>query len=245
MPDRNKVMRGLQQCIDGECGPSCPYSKECGEPGAPRVMGDALDLLADPPVALTIWCSLDASDVAVNTGMRISGRGLIRQKELTRKMRTVGEWLRFPNRRRRKTMPDREKVIGGLESHANSKTCKTCAGHDCPYYHLGGSYPKVTCSSILAADALVLLKEQEARVMTYEEIKENLGVPVWVEYADDENSNGYGVPTYDHEAYIMIFGANDYCRHNARSHNVKWRCWTYRPTDEQRKEVPWDEPTEI
>lgn len=54
MPDRNKVMRGLQQCIDGECGPSCPYSKECGEPGAPRVMGDALALLVDPPVALTI-----------------------------------------------------------------------------------------------------------------------------------------------------------------------------------------------
>ena len=55
----------------------------------------------------------------------------------------------------------REKVIRGLEAHANPKTCETCAGEDCPYYNEGGSNTEVTCSSILAADALALLKEQE------------------------------------------------------------------------------------
>lgn len=77
--------------------------------------------------------------------------------------------------------------------------------------------------------------------MTLEEIKDNMGVPVWVEYADDKNWNGYGVPTSDLEAYIMIFGANAFCAHNASSRNVKWRCWNARPTEEQRMEVPWNE----
>ena len=67
-------------------------------------------------------------------------------------------------------MAEREKVIRGLEAHSNPKTCETCAGEDCPYYNRGGSYPKVTCSSFLAADALALLREQEARVMDAEEV---------------------------------------------------------------------------
>lgn len=56
---------------------------------------------------------------------------------------------------------NREKVIRGLEAHSNPKTCETCAGEDCPYYNLGGSYTEVTCSSFLAADALALLREQD------------------------------------------------------------------------------------
>lgn len=59
---------------------------------------------------------------------------------------------------------EREKVIRGLEAHANPKTCETCAGEDCPYYNMGGSYTEETCSSFLAADALALLKEQEERI---------------------------------------------------------------------------------
>lgn len=55
----------------------------------------------------------------------------------------------------------REKVIRGLEAHANPKLCETCAGEECPYYNSGGSYTEVTCSCFLAADALALLKEQK------------------------------------------------------------------------------------
>ena len=77
-------------------------------------------------------------------------------------------------------------------------------------------------------------------MLTYEEIKDNMGVPVWVEYADDESGNGYGVQTSDLGAYIMIFGANAYCAHNACSHNVKWRCWTSRPSPDQMRKTPWE-----
>lgn len=56
----------------------------------------------------------------------------------------------------------RKKVMRGLEAHVNPESCETCAGEDCPYYNEGGSFPILACSSILAADALDLLKEQEA-----------------------------------------------------------------------------------
>lgn len=62
----------------------------------------------------------------------------------------------------------REKVMRGLEAHANPKSCETCTGEECPYYNRGGSYPKVTCSSFLAAEALALLKEQEPKAAWYD-----------------------------------------------------------------------------
>jgi hypothetical protein len=124
----------------------------------------------------------------------------------------------------------REKVIRGLESCL--RLCDYNACRECPY---GDGTP---CK--LLHDALALLREQEPRVMTFEEIKDNMGVPVWVEYADNENWNGYGVPTSDHKAYIMIYGANAYCANYAHTHNVAWRAWSARPTEEQRKAVKWD-----
>lgn len=134
----------------------------------------------------------------------------------------------------------REKVMLGLECCAKVMKCT-----ECPYSVFtdvdGNGYCRV---DNMISDALALLKEQEARVMTYEEIKDNLGVPVWVEYTDNENWNGYGVPTSDHKAYIMIYGANAYCAHNARSHNVKWRCWTSRPTPDQMRDTKWEDKAE-
>ena len=76
--------------------------------------------------------------------------------------------------------------------------------------------------------------------MTFEEIKDNMGVPVWVEYADNENWNGYGVPTSDHKAYIMIYGANAFCAHYAHTHNAAWRAWSAKPSEQQMKETPWE-----
>ena len=52
-----------------------------------------------------------------------------------------------------KTMPDREKVIKGLECHA--KGAKGCL-FDCPYGNENG------CQLLLCSDAIALLKEQEA-----------------------------------------------------------------------------------
>lgn len=110
-------------------------------------------------------------------------------------------------------------------------TIRYCA--ECPYLK-----SKIPCTRALARDALELLKAQEPRVMTLEEVK---AIPydadIWIEteyyvgkitiFAATINTKGlrgvmvYGShKTYDYEAY-----------------NKLWRCWTARPTDEQRKTV--------
>lgn len=47
MIDREKVIRGLEHCIECECNSDCPYYGSCGEAGAPPVLYDALDVLKE------------------------------------------------------------------------------------------------------------------------------------------------------------------------------------------------------
>ena len=114
----------------------------------------------------------------------------------------------------------RKKVMRGLDAHANPKTCETCAGEECPYYNEGGSYPKVTCSSILAADALALLKEQEKEIKALRKLLDwaiecdfgidNLG-DWWTErFAEEIEGMGYK-ESLIHLAkrYIEVFEGGD------------------------------------
>ena len=126
-----------------------------------------------------------------------------------------------------------QKTIKGLRCHSEPKFgpdeyfCETCP------------YDEATCGLDVPNDALSLLKAQEPRVMTLEEVKAlPVESDVWIEteyyvgkitiFAATINTKGlrgvmvYGShKTYDYEAY-----------------NKLWRCWTARPTDEQRKAVP-------
>ena len=133
-------------------------------------------------------------------------------------------------------MAERTKVMRGLECCLPDMKTPIDNCGQCPYYADGQ-----TCLSALRRDALALLKEQEARVMTWKDVKGSVGIPVWIEYKQDDGWNGYGVPTSDYGNWMMIFGANAYTAHYDNSYNVKWRVWTSRPTDEQRKAVEWDE----
>ena len=63
-------------------------------------------------------------------------------------------------------MPDREKVIKGLECCTRGDVCFS----DCPYFK---EVPMADgrCITAVQADALALLKEQEARVLTLDEVR--------------------------------------------------------------------------
>ena len=146
-------------------------------------------------------------------------------------------------------MPDREKVIGGLESHANPKSCETCAGEVCPYCNMGGSYyTGVTCSSFLAADALALLKEQEARVLTPREFDEvRLSKPIWLEVRNmgllGPALSRYLRHEYGKVAFSLI--ENRAIERDVTEYNWDWRCWSARPTEEQMRDTPWEAFNEI
>ena len=140
-------------------------------------------------------------------------------------------------------MPDREKVIKGLECHKRAMYGEVdehgMACNTCPYKDM-----ETTCCSTtegrLIEDALALLKAQQPRVLSREEMKAlNRYAIVWYENINTEDAlprianyvSDYGVHFTD--GAIWRFDADRY--------GSVWRCWTARPTDEQRKAVRWDE----
>lgn len=123
-------------------------------------------------------------------------------------------------------MDEREKVIRGLERFIDDFK-PFCGNRD--------DWQRVY-------DALALLKEQEARVMTLEEAKGFLGKPVWLEENTLQGSYGaWGVMNGFHDKYnaVNIDGVRFTYWPRAR-YNIDWRCWTAQPTEEQRKAVKWD-----
>jgi hypothetical protein len=99
----------------------------------------------------------------------------------------------------------------------------------------------------LFADALALLKAQEPRVMTREEVVKNSELRVvWVErrngdicagiYEKCRNTAGGVCAVFFNFRRVPNNGM-----FSASSYNVSWRCWTSRPTDEQREAVKWDD----
>lgn len=112
-------------------------------------------------------------------------------------------------------MADLEKVIKGIDVCLHSFHC----GEDCPYYNV-----EFGCMEQLWKDALSLLKEQEAHIVTE---------------TDFENADIYGfLPAWCEERYVE----HVYCEcitKGALSEKCT-RYWTARPTDEQRKAVKWE-----
>ena len=132
--------------------------------------------------------------------------------------------------------PNLEKVIRGLSI---CQPYGQCENEDCPYYENNN------CLERLQTDALHLLKAQEARVMTICEIQSFDGAV----YVDEPNKPvclkmlycyEVGQRTYGH-GYTFVDSDGDKVFYSAQGFGTKWRCWTARPTDEQRKAVKWDE----
>ena len=104
----------------------------------------------------------------------------------------------------------------------------------------------------LAADALSLLKAQEPRVMTLTEVMvyDNRNGCIWYE---DETKNivpafvfseGYrrtsGIVGVMSPCFTFIAKPQYHRFERMEGYGKTWRCWTLRPTDEQRKAVKWE-----
>ena len=90
-------------------------------------------------------------------------------------------------------------------------------------------------------DALALLKAQEPRVLTLDEVRYEYEV-VWLE-------TKYLQPTvclfYNGESNVdwlyFVFGLDDSFGVSVHLYGKNWRCWSAKPTEEQREAVPWTE----
>ena len=127
------------------------------------------------------------------------------------------------------------RVIKGLECCISEKTCHS----HCPYNgecEEGGYY-----YSKAIEDAIALLKAQQPRVMTLEELDDLRGRGQAVYYQDRDatvkSQDAFfvavncGVAWFKGETYMFCKTADGY--------DKVWRCWTSRPDEKVRAETPW------
>ena len=134
-------------------------------------------------------------------------------------------------------MAELEKVIKGLRCLSNpyiqdmgERDCENC------------KYDNASCFLDVTADALSLLKAQEPRVMTYDEmmkaeicfleVKGIEEIDPFIRYEVDDKSYWSSPYTNNKDNPFELLAEQEEYLINAR-------CWTSRPTDEQRESTPW------
>ncbi len=113
--------------------------------------------------------------------------------------------------------------------------------------------PVQSLNSCGACDIPAELKKEQARLMTLDEVKtaEDCMEPVFLEMLDENGLSGetpdifswrfvkHITPATGGNIYMLM----NYCFNSAlwtETYGITWRCWTSRPTYEQRKAVKWD-----
>lgn len=136
-------------------------------------------------------------------------------------------------------MAEREKVIRGLEwcIKLDGNGCSL----ECPY--LAGKSP---CPNAMLRDALALLKEQEARVMTLEEAENRIGDYIHIEIKG-KNVGEYRMlgelDSYSRKyryLYVLHPGKTHSTPYSYNTINKKWRPWSAHPTEEQMRDTKWE-----
>ena len=134
-------------------------------------------------------------------------------------------------------MAELEKVIYSIERcicHVPD-ACRDCA------YDAGHPYNE--CLEMMLKDVLALLKAQEPRVMTPAEVHEMS----WDYcYLEEEVIKDKVLQLYSgkHRIKCITWPSIASCTlsFGDEAYGKRWRCWTSRPTDEQREATPWAEP---
>lgn len=125
-------------------------------------------------------------------------------------------------------MTDQKKVIKGLACCTRPGNCVTC-----PWNH--SREIGATCIRTLMKDTLALLKAQKPRVMTLEEVK--IADVVFLEFQDVITTRIVDTWFGNGDGDIRLVGMDGTLCMAKAAYNDSWRCWTSRPTEEQRKAV--------
>ena len=128
----------------------------------------------------------------------------------------------------------KEKVIESLDFCINHR-----CGWNCHYAGID------ECEMELKKDALAMLKAQEPRVMTLDEVKQhnNQNGCVWFEQPTYNADAAFAIQDEECTEIISPYILGEPINHGYWSnsnYNVTWRCWVSRPTDEQREVTPWN-----
>lgn len=133
-------------------------------------------------------------------------------------------------------MVDCEMVIEGLEC------CNRCDNEAskcecCPYAGTG------MCDDNLMKDALTLLKAQKARIMTLDEVRAWNQPEIWLESKKPDILGNFITPMTRIEwaffTSVVVDSSKNPPVTQIVNYGKEFRCWTSRPTDEQREATPW------
>ena len=126
-----------------------------------------------------------------------------------------------------------DKVIKGLECCIKRDPDDNPRCAECPY--------DSACLNRLKNDALELLKAQQPRVMTAEQLED------WLEpvYLEDIFSGARWALIADFSANWFTFRVTEpgFLKEeefHATEYGRRWRCWTSRPDEKRRAETPWE-----
>ena len=131
----------------------------------------------------------------------------------------------------------------------NSEAIRIINQYDCNFYWTDGE--KIPTEDLIEAFYLAVkaLEEQEPRVLTLEELRSLNGTDhfVWLEDNGGYTLNGgyalydcYAeVTAYRNNVELNIFGSEVEFEPDNEEYGKTWRCWSARPTEEQRKAVKW------
>lgn len=100
-------------------------------------------------------------------------------------------------------------------------------------------------------NALALLEAQEPQVMTLHEIDDVINIAseeykriFWAEVRS-KTRKSFGVFQLDiasEDCYeALLLGCSWPACYKRSTYGIRWRCWTSRPSDEQRKAVKWND----
>lgn len=113
---------------------------------------------------------------------------------------------------------------------------------------------EVRCHYEQAIDEICgLLKEHEPKVITREMLRQFVNRPCWFEsHGTYMGEKGFWIIPYMFTCYETMYYVYPLMQTNDRNnrhyselglsaYNKAWRCWSSRPTDEQRKKVKWND----
>ena len=136
----------------------------------------------------------------------------------------------------------REKVIEGLENIAEFFKARGDMA-------VGDGKMLLLSWMRVAEDALALLKAQEPRVITLEEILYMLKKPFWKECKSGNKAlyTGWAL-AYDIKTGVGITGtrlgmaepSGRVVWYKLDDYGKTWRCWTSEPTEAEREAIPWE-----
>lgn len=152
-----------------------------------------------------------------------------------------GKWIKLKLIEKGMTQKELAEIIG----YTRAGLCRIVTGQHTPHRKAAMKIQEVLGK--YGGDMTDI--EQQARLLTIEEVMEHYSIPIskadierYNDYAEDIKPLYFDFPTCDGwEIHWRGYdNVSAYLREWEKDYGITWRCWTDKPTEEQRKAIPWE-----